>query len=460
MAEESAPTPVVSSNGRSPSIVASFVERLSFYFSNSNLRHDRWMRDALDKNAGSITVDTLMKFNTIKSISTDKDLLAQAATSDELKELIVYDAQSEKISRVTPYNHDTMGDGTPVSLFVKNVPLTQPPEGKEEVTEEEDAKKEDAKEEDAKEEDTKYEDAKKEDAKKEDAKKGDAEPFRQRYAVTRDEIKALFEPYGKVGIVQLRYGRKPHSADDKHNSANSQSKGYRHGESYPLGVAFVEFESKEGFEKACDDLICDETDSKGDDEDPEKEGEKAGEKAQTEPKKVLEIKGNKLKVKKLRKFKAKRKRDSRDDGEKQEETPFEPIKLEWTKGCIIFLTNLSATSCDRESIREAVSDVLKVSRDVKSSGLYVDYNRGESSGHLRVVKGGKSDEMNELVEKLTEGSIKIKDEKVDAKILEGEEEEAYYKKLEEFLNNRKKMQHEERTKRRRSGGHQGRRRRY
>lgn len=49
-----------------------------------------------------------------------------------------------------------------------------------------------------------------------------------------------------------------------------------------------------------------------------------------------------------------------------------PIKLEWPKGCVIILTGLSTTTCDHESIREAVSETLGVSTDVKTSGLYVD----------------------------------------------------------------------------------------
>mmetsp|Transcript_1700 Transcript_1700/g.3750 ORF Transcript_1700/g.3750 Transcript_1700/m.3750 type:complete len:134 (+) Transcript_1700:1-402(+) len=128
------------------------------------------------------------------------------------------------------------------------------------------------------------------------------------------------------------------------------------------------------------------------------------------------------------------------------------MKVDRKPGCIISLAGLSAEKCDRESIREAVSATLGVSTDVKSSGLYVDYSRSDTEGYLRLVNGSKAEEMKELVSKINDGSIKVADEKAEAKVLEGEEESAYYDKLEEFLNKRKRAQFEERNEKRQKGG--------
>lgn len=349
-------------------MISDLTERLHFFFSNANLRQDKWMRNEMKQN-GCITLEQLLKFHTIKSISTDKVLLAQAAAA--LKDELTYDEEKEELRRVVPFDWETMGDGSYLSLCCKNVPLT---------TEEE----------------------------------GDGE---KKYAVTRDELKALFEPYGKVGIVKLRFGR-------------------RDGQAYPLGMAIIEFENAEGIEKASADLLS-----------KEEDGDAA-------PTKELEIKGNKLtfeKVKPMKCFQNKNSKRSRGDddgndkegGHDEEEIKFEPVKVEMIKGCVISLTGLSDETCDRESIREAVSDILKVTKDIKTSGLYVDYTRGETSGNLRLTES-KPEEMKELVDKLNDGSILIANSKVgSAKVLEGEEEVAYWKGFEEFLNNRKRMALEE-----------------
>ena len=355
-------------NNNNATMISDLTERLHFFFSNANLRQDKWMRNEMKQN-GCITLEQLLKFHTIKSISTDKVLLAQAAAA--LKDELTYDEEKEELRRVVPFDWETMGDGSYLSLCCKNVPLT---------TEEE----------------------------------GDGE---KKYAVTRDELKALFEPYGKVGIVKLRFGR-------------------RDGQAYPLGMAIIEFENAEGMEKASADLLS-----------KEEDGDAA-------PTKELEIKGNKLtfeKVKPMKCFQNKNSKRSRGDddgndkegGHDEEEIKFEPVKVEMIKGCVISLTGLSDETCDRESIREAVSDILKVTKDIKTSGLYVDYTRGETSGNLRLTES-KPEEMKELVDKLNDGSILIANSKVgSAKVLEGEEEVAYWKGFEEFLNNRKRMALEE-----------------
>ena len=451
------------------SLIASLVERLRFFFSNANLRQDRWMRDQLSGNSnengggttggtgggvcdGGLSLETLLRFNTLKSITTDRTLLARAAMSDDLKDLLIYDSEKEEVRRVTPFDFGTMGDGSNLSLYVKNVPVTKPPspapsaENVEEgggggVVKEDEEKEE------------------KEGEEKEVASTND-EKFRPRYDVTRDEVKALFETYGRVALVQLRYGKKQKQqsssgTDEKYMAPNARGGG----ESYPLGVAIVEFDTMDGIDRACEDLL---SKKKG-------EGEGGGD-GDAGAAKVLEMKGNKLVIERMRPSKffkgqssggnKKRSRDDDDaDGDDgandgaDEGAKFEPITLDWEKGCVISLSGLDATSCDRESIREAVSDILGVTNDVKTSGLYVDYNRGATFGNLR-LKSPKPDEMNELITKLNDGSILIANAKVEtAKILDGDDEEKYYENFITWLNNRKRMKDEE--KRSSANNHRG-----
>jgi hypothetical protein len=290
-----------------------------------------------------------------------------------------------------------MGDGSALSLYVKNIPLTD------------------------------------------DEGKG------QRYAVTRDEIKALFEPYGRVAIVNLRFGRKE---GEKRATA--------------LGKAIVEFEDSEGIAKAIEDLVPPVNENGGGDDG-----------ANAEPKTVLDLNDSKLTIERMLPLKmfqgkdGKNKRSREEDNEVQDKdgpeveikVEFEPVTLEWEKGCVISLTGLNNEKCDRESIREAVSDILKVSKDVKTSGLYVDYTRGQTDAKLRLNDAGKGDLMKELVDKLSDGSVLIAGEKVaSAKILEGDEETEYWNEFIKYLNDKKRQREEEKAskKRRFSGGGRGR----
>ena len=397
------------------SALSSFVERLGFFFSDSNLRRDKWMRAKLDE-SGGLTLDDLLSFNTIKTISTDKALLANAAQHEDVKDLISYDAEKEVISRKVKFDRETAGDGHELSIVVHNLPLTTPPPEEEKAAD----------------------DGKSEEEKK--AAEGAKPVFKPRYAVNRDEVKALFEPYGKVGIVQLRWAKKHHDRDDdKYGPGQDGSRGYNRGESYPLGMAFVEFQTADGVKAACADLIAEKAEASdekkeageggGDNKDEAKpEGGEA-----PQPKTTLELKGNTLKISKKKppKFRDDRKRDSpakrkrKDDDGGQPEKQFEPMKIDRKPGCIISLVGLSAEKCDRESIREAVSATLGVSTDVKTSGLYVDYSRSDTEGYLRLVNGSKAEEMKELVSKINDGMIKVADEKAEAKVLEGDEENAY-----------------------------------
>ena len=103
-------------------------------------------------------------------------------------------------------------------------------------------------------------------------------------------------------------------------------------------------------------------------------------------------------------------------------------------------------------------NILGVSTDVKESGLYVDYSRGDTDAKLR-LKEANPDKMKELVDKLVDGSVTFGGEKVEsASILEGEDEEKYWKNFIVFLNNRKRQRDEEKAqtrKRQKFGGGRG-----
>ena len=334
------------------SALSSFVERLGFFFSDSNLRRDKWMRAKLDE-SGGLTLDDLLSFNTIKTISTDKALLANAAQHEDVKDLISYDAEKEVISRKVKFDRETAGDGHELSIVVHNLPLTTPPPEEEKAAD----------------------DGKSEEEKK--AAEGAKPVFKPRYAVNRDEVKALFEPYGKVGIVQLRWAKKHHDRDDdKYGPGQDGSRGYNRGESYPLGMAFVEFQTADGVKAACADLIAEKAEAsdekkeagEGGDDNKDEAKPEGGEAPQ--PKTMLELKGNTLKISKKKppKFRDDRKRDSPAERKRQ---------------CVLDLRMvLFAAICDVRNDQPEPTDNAALLRSLRSSSIQADLQLDDASMRL------------------------------------------------------------------------------
>ena len=64
------------------------VERLEFFFSDANLRMDKFLRGVImdSYTGGFVEIETLLKFNTIKKLSTDPAVIAAAA--EKIEQLI------------------------------------------------------------------------------------------------------------------------------------------------------------------------------------------------------------------------------------------------------------------------------------------------------------------------------------------------------------------------------------
>jgi RNA recognition motif-containing protein len=140
------------------------VERLGFFFSDANLRIDRFLRQiVLDTyKGGFVEIDTLLKFNTIKKLSTDPAVIAEAATKVESPKLKLNETKTS-IARVEPFTEDMLKDNIKVTIRVGNLPIKEQDDGSD-------------------------------------------------YVNTRDEVGELFSEYGKVALVRLLtyFDRKEH----------------------------------------------------------------------------------------------------------------------------------------------------------------------------------------------------------------------------------------------------------
>lgn len=152
-------------------------------------------------------------------------VVAAAAT---LTKILTVNETKTGIGRVKAFNPDSMQDNIPLTLYLKNVPVL---------------------------------------------KENDNDPYPQRYGVTVPEVIALFKEYGAVTLVRFRYGSEK---TIQNKSMNYPKK------SFPLGSAFVEFETAEMQTKAAAELCK----SEGDDE----------------PKKQVQLKGQILIIRPLKEW--------------------------------------------------------------------------------------------------------------------------------------------------------------
>jgi hypothetical protein len=269
-------------------VVQAVAERLAFFFSDANVRQDYFIRKQLLNEAGEyphqVTVESLLRFNTIKQHTSSPDVVVLAAKS--LNKLQVSE-DGKAIGRTDPFTSKLMDENIPVTLYVSNLPI-QESDGN------------------------------------------------VNYEVTTDDVRDLFGSYGPIAIVKLRFRRSDSAeADDDdydHKKANSNRRRSGSKRRVPLGAALVEFENKDAFEKAAAETLT----SKG------------GEKTETTKKLVLgEKELEVLSLKDYIDSRKKRKEPSSESkGEKREgateKKEYVPFTLEWKPGCVIQINGLVA----------------------------------------------------------------------------------------------------------------------
>ena len=169
-------------------------ERIKFFFSDANFRTDKFMQNEARSNDGYIEITSLLKFSTVKKLTTDITVVANAAKNVDN---VVLSKDGEAIRRKNPVPVDY--DSNLRTVIVTGVPTADV------VVEE---KEEDKKEESAadKKEEAKVEgegDAAAADEEKKEAPK----KAPQEYAVTIADVKAAFSKYGEVALVRMRYAK-------------------------------------------------------------------------------------------------------------------------------------------------------------------------------------------------------------------------------------------------------------
>lgn len=376
-------------------------ERLRFFFGDSNVRQDVFLRRLLtnEEDGRSVPIDVMLRFNTIKKHTENPAVIVHAAK--ELDDMLIVDEKKATLSRVVPFTMELMDGNISKSLLMKNLPLkdgTRP------------------------------------------APKGSETPPKE-YDVTVDEIRALFEKYGDVAMVKLKFS--PVAVDDPAGGGNFKKRKFvKLKPVHPTGSAMIEFHNKEDSDKAALATLT----------------IKGGEKLDPTDKVVLEGKpGTELEVMLLSEYIENQKKErneqlgrkesnkrSRDDDAPEEPQELPKFLLDWKPGCVIKLRGLPE-SCTREAIIEMLSLGLDISvEEVKARKIYADYSRGQTEGAIRFPE--PNDKIAILAKRLADGDLTIQDVKLEeAVILAGNDEEKYWTEFADFKT--KQIQHKAEEKR-------------
>jgi len=396
----------VSTDDNNKELLLRISERLCFFFSNANLRRDKFLQKILLENStpghttekgGFVPIQTLLTFNTLKKITTDASKIIQTVKEeDECQSLLCLNESETAVGRIQPFTKEmiTSTEYESRTIRIGNVPLSSVVTTNTTTT-------------------------------------TTTTTTHKQYAVGIEEIQHLFSQYGKVSMVQLIYNNFHH----RHEKGGQQ----QHSERNPIGKAFVEFETMDGYNAAVKDLIS----SSSKDNHNNKEGNEEDIKKPT----ILILGGNELTVKTMEQHlekqamkraaaAAKRSRNDIEKEEEEQQVQAPIVEYTWQKGCIVHLEGLSETATQRESILKVITNFWNEIVQVR-----VDYQMGQKEGHLRFEQ--PSEKIITFVQALKEKTLLIDGNEVQAKILEGEEEDKYQKKYHDFLQKRKQIQFDE-----------------
>jgi hypothetical protein len=374
--------------------------RLKFFFSDANVRQDVFIRKLLLKDVGDsphrVAIESLLRFNTIKSHTTNPAVLVQA--TKELSDILTLDDDEAAIGRVVQFTEEMMNGNIPKSLHIQNVPL----------------------------------------------KESEDEKAPTQYAVTMDEVRDQFTQYGEVALVKLKWSSNAEGNDDRRKFSKKK---------FPVGAALVEFETEESLQKAADATL---TVKDGEKLEPKDKIALGG--TDLEIMKLAEFIDKRKKEKEERAGKPGAENgDSKKRGLDEVSEDTTKFTFDWKPGCVIKLKGLS-TACDREALLEMLAAALDISiEDVKGKKIYADFSRGQVEGAIRFPE--VSDAIAGIAKRLKEGDLKVKDEKLeDAFVLEGDDEKKYWEDFIAFKNRQIAQNREEkrskkfRSSRGRGGG--------
>lgn len=375
--------------------VAKVAERLRFFFSDANIRIDKFLRrEIFTSKDGFVRIEVLLRFNSIKDHTDCTKIVAKAVKHELCSSSLTLSNDGTSIARVVPFTEDMMNDNVKVTLRVSDIP-----------------------------------------------RKDDTI-----YAVTRDELKTLFTEFGNVALVRMLHRRNGHDQGGGQAATGKalvefESEGDFQKAASLLTVGSSDEDNGKELEpqrvlRILDTPLRVTTMKQWLDKKKFKTVDNGSKKNKRENSKRPLEEGN-----------AKCLNENQPESTKEKQS----FTLDWEKGCVVAVKGLPE-GCDREKIMSAISGCIGT--DIK---FRADYSRGLKDGYIRFEK--PNEKVVEVAEKLSNDELKIDDSTVgEATVLSGEEEEEYYKNYISFLKKQQQMRVDTRKSKRHRGNHYNKRR--
>lgn len=81
-------------------------EQVEFYFSDANLRRDKFLKKKLSESAdGFVPIDVLLTFNRMRSLSEDKEVVVASLANSAILKL---SEDKERVARVVPFQEEAL----------------------------------------------------------------------------------------------------------------------------------------------------------------------------------------------------------------------------------------------------------------------------------------------------------------------------------------------------------------
>jgi len=101
-------------------VAKELCSRLDFYFSDVNMRRDKFMKGEVAKNDGYVELTTFLKFNRVKELTKETDALVQAV---ELSDNLELNEDETKVKRKVAFVQPSNSDSKLQTVYASGFPL-------------------------------------------------------------------------------------------------------------------------------------------------------------------------------------------------------------------------------------------------------------------------------------------------------------------------------------------------
>jgi len=88
-------------NKTDPGLVDKIIKQIEYYFGDINMSKDKFMQEEIQKDSGWVSLETLTKFNRLRILTTDYNVIIDALKQSKTN-LLEIDEENKKVRRAKP----------------------------------------------------------------------------------------------------------------------------------------------------------------------------------------------------------------------------------------------------------------------------------------------------------------------------------------------------------------------